>query len=165
MALVIREAVLGDADAIARVSAASWRSSYRGILSEEVLAAIDVDKRAEKRREILHRGVGLHLVAEHDGELVGFCDAGPAREGAPGSGEVYAIYLLERMKRRRLGTELFGRARAWLAERELTTTSVWVLELNVAAREFYEALGGRATITKQITISGTALTEVAYVWD
>jgi hypothetical protein len=43
---IIRDAVLEDADAIARVSAESWRCGYRGILPDEVLAAIDVEKRA-----------------------------------------------------------------------------------------------------------------------
>ncbi len=82
---IIRDAVLDDADAIARVSAESWRSGYRDILPDEVLAAIDVDTRAAKRRDILRTGEGLHLVAI-DTELVGFCDGGPHRDGRPGRG-------------------------------------------------------------------------------
>ena len=160
----IRDAVIDDADAIARVSAASWRSSYRGILPDEVLAAIDVEKRAAKRREILARGEGLHLVVCDDVELVGFCDAGLHRDGI-NRGELYAIYLLERAQRRGLGRELFHRVRTWLAERATPSMSVWVIESNAAARSFYEALGGRAGITKEIVISGVTVTEVAYVWD
>ncbi|HEY5925101.1 MAG TPA: GNAT family N-acetyltransferase [Kofleriaceae bacterium] len=162
---VIRDAVLEDADAIARVSAESWRSSYRGILPDEVLVAIDVEKRAAKRREILMTGEGLHLVVHDEGELVGFCDAGPDRGGQPGRGEVYAIYLLDRAQRRGLGRMLFGRARAWLSAHGMAAMSVWVIENNFDARCFYEALGGQPAGSKQIELSGVAVTELAYEWD
>jgi GNAT superfamily N-acetyltransferase len=162
---IIRDAVLEDADAIARVSAESWRSSYRGVLPDEVLASIDVDKRAAKRRDLLRAGEGLYLVARDARELVGFCDAGPHRDGAPGRGEVYAIYLLERVKRRGLGGKLFRCAQAWLAARGMPVVSVWVIEANSPARRFYEALGGRATVTKQSNVSGVPVVEVEYVWD
>jgi len=73
----IRDATLGDAEAIARVSAESWRASYRGILPDDVLAAIDVAIRTAKRQAILQRGDGLHVVALDGDELFGLCDAGP----------------------------------------------------------------------------------------
>lgn len=40
-ALSIRESVLGDAEAIARVSVESWRTSYRGTLPDSLLAGLD----------------------------------------------------------------------------------------------------------------------------
>jgi GNAT superfamily N-acetyltransferase len=163
-AFAIRDAVVADADAIAAVSAASWRSSYRGVLPDDVLDAIDVGARAAKRRDILARAAGLHLVAHDDVEIVGFCDAGPHRDGVSNAGELYAIYLLDRAKRHGVGSELFRRARAWLAARGMTSMSVWVIDHNTAARQFYEALGGRAGATKQIQLSGTPVTEIAYEW-
>ena len=163
-AIVIRDAVIDDAEAIASVSADSWRTSYRGILPDEVLAAIDVETRAAKRRDILRRGGGLHLVAHDDAGLVGFCDAGPHRDGVAGRGEVYAIYLLERVKRRGIGRELFERARTWLLAQGMGTISVWVIEANEPARRFYEALGGRSGERKQIVLSGVPVIELAYVF-
>ncbi len=164
--LVIREATLDDADAVARTSAESWRSSYRGLLPDVTLDGIDVAKRAAKRRAIVAKREGVHLVACGPlSEIVGFCDAGPCRDDVPRTGEIYALYLIERVKRRGLGAELFDRACTWLRERELHALRVWVLVNNQPARRFYEALGGIAGDTKQKMIGETPVTEQAYVWD
>ena len=167
MKFVIRDATINDADATARVSVDSWRSSYRDILPDDVLAAIDISKRAAKRREILTRGAALHLVAceaETD-EIVGFCDAGANRDGIAGAGEVYALYIIERAKRLGLGRAMFERAQASLRAAGITAMSVWVIETNVPARRFYEALGGRRGAHKDIVLNGAPVIEVAYEWD
>jgi GNAT superfamily N-acetyltransferase len=161
----IRESVLADAEGIARASVESWRTTYRGILPDQVLATLDLSARVTKRRTIISGGEGLHLVALDGDELVAFCDAGPARADAIGRGEIYAIYLLERVQRQGLGRELFSRARAWLATHSLSPVSVWVIDANVAARRFYEAMGGRPVSSKTIVLAGVMVTEVAYVFD
>jgi GNAT superfamily N-acetyltransferase len=164
---VIRDATVDDAEATARVSADSWRSSYRGILPDDVLASIDISKRAAKRREILARGAATHLVAcdAVTDEIVGFCDAGANRDDIASAGEVYAIYLIERAKRQGLGRAMFERAQASLRTAGMTAMSVWVIETNVPARRFYEALGGRPGARKDIVINGASVIEVAYEWD
>lgn len=87
------------------------------------------------------------------------------REGATTAGEVYAIYLLERVQRRGLGRELFSRARAWLAAHGMQTVSVWVIDTNAAARLFYEAMGGRLGSSTQKVLAGVTVTAVAYLYD
>ena len=41
---------------------------------------------------------------------------------------------------------------------------VWVLELNVEARRFYERLGGTLVAEKSIEIASRVFREVAYGW-
>jgi GNAT superfamily N-acetyltransferase len=166
MRFVLRGATIDDAEATARVSVDSWRSSYQTILPDDVLASIDIAKRAAKRRTILAAANGLHLVAcdADTDEIVGFCDAGAHREGLAGAGEVYALYIIERAKRRGLGRAMFARAQAWLWEREMTTMSVWVLEANAPGRLLYESLGGRLGRRKDIVLLGASVSEVAYEW-
>ena len=91
----VRAATPDDADAIERVRTDTWRVTYRGLMPDGVLDSLGYD--GTRRRA----GMGamgpdrFALVAEHDGEVVGFCYGGPARESdAAHPGEIYAIYVL-----------------------------------------------------------------------
>jgi GNAT superfamily N-acetyltransferase len=163
----IREATLDDAPGIARAHTESWRSSYRGILPDHILDRIDVGQRAETRRKILRDKDIFQLVAYDvtHGDIVGFCDAGPARRHVTLAGEVYAIYLVHHAKRHGLGTEMFERVRGWLRASAMPSMIVWVLENNHHARRFYEAMGGRTGNRLQTSVGGFAVTEQSYVWE
>jgi len=163
----IRDAVLADAEGIARAHTESWQSSYRGILPPNVLDFIDVGQRAESRRRILTARTGFHAVAYDlsHGDIVGFCDAGPSRRVGPARGEIYALYLVPYAKRYGLGSELTAAAVGWFKRNGLQAMIIWVLERNDAARRFYEAMGGRATDRIRASVGGHPVVEVAYVWD
>ena len=163
----VREAVLADAEGIARVHTDSWQTSYRGILPDTVLDRIDVGQRADTRRKILRDRSVFQLVAYDltHGDIVGFCDAGPSRRHAPFKGEVYAIYLAHHAKRHGLGQEMFERVQTWLVANDMRSMIVWVLENNHHARRFYEALGGRAASRIGSRVGGFPVTELSYVWD
>lgn len=161
----VREATIADADATARVHTLSWQTSYRGILPAEVLDALDVNVRAEKRRARMENATGVYLVGcDAAGEIVGFCDAGPSREPGEIRGEVYAIYLLDSAKRSGLGRALFDGAMTWLRDRSLLPVSVWVFEDNPGARRFYQAMGGQLEGRSNVTIGDDMYMEVSYVW-
>ncbi|HSR99670.1 MAG TPA: GNAT family N-acetyltransferase [Kofleriaceae bacterium] len=167
MRFAIRPAKLTDAEGIARAHTASWRSSYRGILPEAVLARIDVDQRTASWRRVLQDASVLTLVAydvtHHD--IVGFCDAGPSRGRSGYAAEVYRIYIEHHAKRHGLGREMFEQVTDWLRSRQLSSLIIWVLDDNHHARRFYEALGGRASSRVASTVSGFPVVELAYVWD
>ncbi|HTL37338.1 MAG TPA: GNAT family N-acetyltransferase [Kofleriaceae bacterium] len=167
----IREAEVGDAEAIARAHTASWQTSYRGILPDTVLDRIDVGQRAASRRKIISDRSIFQLVAYDltHGDIVGFCDAGPSRRDLPSfpqhsTGEVYAIYLVQHAKRHGLGQEMFDRVMAHFTRSSIHQMVVWVLDNNDHARRFYEALGGHASSRVQTRVGGFPVTELAYVW-
>src|SRR5262245_27378358 len=163
----VREAVVEDAEGIARVHTDSWQTSYRGILPDTVLDRIDVGQRADSRRKILRDRSVFQLVAYDvtHGDIVGFCDAGASRRHVPYAGEVYAIYLAHRAKRHGLGQEMFERVQAWLVASDMRSMIIWVLENNHHARRFYEAMGGRPGSRLQSRVGGYPVVELSYVWD
>lgn len=78
--LVLRPARLSDAPTIGRVHCRAWRETYTGLLPDAMLARLSEERSAENfRRE----GCRNLLVAELDGEAVGFCGYGPWRGTAP----------------------------------------------------------------------------------
>ncbi len=163
----IREATFDDAAGIARAHTDSWLASYRGILPDTVLDRIDVGQRTETRRRILRDRSVFQLVAYDvtHGDIVGFCDAGPARRRVPQAGELYALYLVHRAKRYGLGQEMLERVQAWLGAQGMRSMVIWVLENNEHARGFYEAMGGRVTGRLQTSVGGFPVIEVSYAWD
>lgn len=171
MDFLIRRAGPEDAEGITRVHIDSWRSSYRGLLPEDFLAGLDYEERLAGWREGLKRSGAAVFVAVEPvgGRIVGLCAVGRNRaapESLPGyPGELYSIYLLEEVKRRGVGRALFQRGAEWLRERGWVPFILWVLKDNVAARGFYERLGGRLGGEQSIEIAGRAWPEVAYVWE
>jgi len=163
----IREATERDARGIALAHTASWDTSYRGILPDHILDRIDVGQRVETRRRILRDRSVFQLVAYDltHGDIVGFCDAGPSRRHAPVAGELYAIYLVQHAKRHGLGQDMLERVQAWLVAHDMRSMIVWVLDNNLHACRFYEAMGGREGGTLRTRVGGFPVTERSYIWD
>lgn len=167
----IRTATPEDANAIAQVHVAAWRSTYRGLLPDDLLANLSEADRAQYWREEAQAiGAdptrGTILVAEaEDGALAGFASAGPEREPDAGfDAELYAIYLLEDHQGRGLGRRLVERVVEWMRGLGHRSMRVWVLEGN-PAEAFYRRLGGKRVETKVIRIGNEDYNEVAYGWE
>jgi GNAT superfamily N-acetyltransferase len=153
----IRAAKLADAEGIARAHAASWRTSYRGVLPDAALDRFDARERAASWRQVLaDRGVLT---------LVGFCDAGRSRGTTSHAAEVYRMYIEHHAKRHGLGREMFEQVTDWLRGQELRSLIIWVLDNNHHARRFYEAMGGRPAQRVPSRVFGFPIVELAYVWD
>jgi ribosomal protein S18 acetylase RimI-like enzyme len=141
---VIREAAPTDARAIADVHVASWRWAYRGQLSDDLLDGLSVEEREAMWRRGLERDdVPRTFVAERDGAVVGFVSVGPPEDaGAPvGTGELYAIYLLEDAAGLGVGRALFATGEQALRDAGYERAFLWVLASNERARRFYERAG------------------------
>lgn len=165
--ITIRLATPPDAEPIAQVHVASWRSTYRGLMPDALLDGLSVERRAAQWRRQLEDPAGalLIFVAEHPAEgVVGFVAAGSPSEPFPGyTAELQAIYLLEAHQRGGVGRALFRAAAAALYDRGHQSMFLWVLAGN-AAQRFYEAMGGRMLQTAPENFGGAALTKIAYGW-
>jgi len=161
--VLIRTAVHADAAAISRVHIASWRTTYRGIVPATFLDALDPEERAVRWLKIIDSGSHL-VVAEIEGQIVGFINGGPIREPlANYDAELYAIYLLEGTQRKGIGTALLIALMKCLYEEGYRSMVVWVLEANGSQR-FYEKTGAVSVTAKEIEIGGALLPAVAYAW-
>jgi GNAT superfamily N-acetyltransferase len=160
----VRQAELEDAATIARVHVESWRSTYAGIVSEDVLSSLDIEARIENWKEWLLRGDLITLVTEDNTGIFGFAGGGPLREEPAGyDAEIYAIYLLQQYQKQGAGADLFRRLAIELKKQDFKSAAVWVLEKNSACA-FYFRLGGVPVMQKPIEIGGQMLEEIAYGW-
>jgi len=162
---MVRPATLADAEAIARVHVATWRSAYRELLPSGFLASLSEANHAERWTRFMGEGSNRVFVAEEPEGVVGFASGGRERAGENGyAGELYAIYVLDAAERRGHGRELVRAMAGALREMNLPDMIVWVLRDNAKARRFYERLGGKYVRAQPITIATTTLEEVSYGW-
>ena len=165
--MIIRAAQPTDAAAMAKVHVDSWRTTYKGIVPDDFLAALSYEQRTYmwRHRVLQFPPTSFVYVAEDpSGQVIGFASGGPERGGDPDhTGEVYAIYLLEGYQRHGLGRHLTSTLVQCLVHAGMPSLLLWVLAAN-PCRGFYEALGGQRLYDKQVLIGGTPLVEVAYGW-
>ena len=138
----LRDARLEDAEAIANVHVRTWQGAYGHIFPAEKLAAISVEAWTRHWRQWLTDPVpGTHrLVVEDEDGIRGFASAGPAGD-EPGSGEVYAIYVLPEAWGSGHGRELMTAILDRLRGEGYADAVLWVLENNPRTRRFYEQAG------------------------
>jgi GNAT superfamily N-acetyltransferase len=163
----LRLAQLVDAAGLARVHVNTWRTAYRGILKDEMLAGLSVESSQQRWVERFEAPwpKSFTWLAEIAGEVIGFSSGGTEREGDPAyQGEVYALYLLQEYQHRGLGRKLVEASARSLLANGMTNMLIWVLRENPSCR-FYEAIGGKYVREKETDIRGQILMEVAYGWD
>ncbi|MDX1615073.1 MAG: GNAT family N-acetyltransferase [Candidatus Promineifilaceae bacterium] len=167
MSFTIRPAQLNDVPGIARVHVDTWRTTYGGLVPDEVLHKQSARLSADQWRSVLEANDPERtlLVAELDQQIVGFANGGPERGEYPDyDGELYALYVLADYQDRNIGRQLLRRVAADLHRAGMQQMLVWVLATN-PARLFYEVMGGRLVHEKTMEVGGVPLDTLGFVFE
>lgn len=145
-AVKVRAARQGDEGAIAEAHMRAWQAAYRGQLPDEFLAGLSVDHQTEMWRAIIAGSeppTSGAFVLEQNGRVAGFAHAAPSRDddATHAIGELTAIYVIPELWRSGGGRLLIEHALTNLDAAGFAEATLWVLDTNVHARQFYEALG------------------------
>lgn len=133
--IVVRDAVPDDAERIVDIRLAGWRAAFAHLLSADFLADLPAD--VEPWRDaIAHATTARTVVAEADGEVVGYALAGPPHEDDPPRGwQLLHLYQYPRMHGSGTGQALFDAA---VGDRP---AYLWTAEDNPRAIAFYRRNG------------------------
>lgn len=167
MGAEVRAASVEDAHAIADVHVASWQAAYAGQLPNRYLDGLSADNRTSTWVEVLSQEPPTAVfVIGADDHLMGFAAVGASRDDdAPSGqvGEVAAIYARDEAWGRGVGRQLMAKALQHLRATGFEDATLWVLDSNDRAIEFYEGGGwGADGATRQDTIGGQLVTEIRY---
>jgi RimJ/RimL family protein N-acetyltransferase len=156
---VIRPATAEEAEAVARVHLETWRVAYAHVFPREELEDFSAER--VSRRAELHRRAPP-IVAEVDGQIVGFVSVGSATD-AGADGELYAIYVVPTHWGTGVGRALIEAGEERLRELGHHEAVLWVLEDNPRARRFYEAAGWTLDGARRpIEFFGVSVPEIRY---
>ena len=165
--VTLRAAHYGDAEAIACLHTASWRRTYRGMMTDEFLDAGAL----ENRRRVWHERLGTPavnqhtVVAQHSSAIVGFICAFADEDPIWGS-YIDNLHVAHDMHRRGVGRRLMRSVGEWLCHAKPERgVYLWVMEANASARRFYERLGAaNADIVDKADPGGGHAPNCRYVW-
>ena len=117
---------------------ASWHDSYQGLVSEEYLEALTLE-RCEKMAFSWRDNI---LIAKDGDRVVGFVGYGDRGDEAPDTGEIFALYVLSEYRGTGVARLLMDAALKKLAG--YPEVALWVLKGNARAIRFYQKCGFRA---------------------
>lgn len=133
----LRDAAPADAEALAEVHVASWKSAYRGLMPDAFLDGLAPADRLDRwRKRFAEPGTRI-LVWEEQEWIAGFCFGGSSRDQDTGPcrcGELYAIYLRPEAWGKGIGRALYEAAIEDLRGRGFQELTLWVLRGNRRAR-------------------------------
>jgi len=157
----IRPATVADADAIAALHAASWRSAYRGIFKDDTLGPVlDNERRTHWSSKLAAMTADDTVLVAGD---IGFIAVWA--KGDPGFG-AYIDNLHVHPERRSggFGRRLLGEAMRRVARRGERGAYLWVFDDNVRAIDFYRRLGGEIVESGFDEIDGSQVAHSRIAW-
>ncbi|WP_415853888.1 GNAT family N-acetyltransferase [Sinomonas sp. G460-2] len=137
----VRSAEPADAAAMARVHVTSWRETYRGLMTDEILDDPDFVPRREQFWNAAlsdpRYAYNNAAVAEVDNEVAGIAMAGPVEDAVSDvDTQLYLLYLLSKHHGSGMGKALLD---AVLRSDE--SAALWVADPNPRAQAFYAKSG------------------------
>jgi GNAT superfamily N-acetyltransferase len=156
--------VPADAPEIARVYVESWRWAYAGLLPQRYLDALSPERQTPHWAALIGAKTRAMVWLAHDERgCCGMASAGPARSRLSRVGEVYTLYVSERLAGHGAGRLLLAYTVAQLKATLHDSAVLWVLEDNLRARRFYARQGWSEDGVRQVEqIAGLELHAVRY---
>ena len=113
----------------------SWQEAYRGIVSQDYLDRLTL----EKCEKMAFSWPENTFVAKEYGRVIGFVCYGDRGEEAPDVGEIFALYVLADYYGKGVGRELMDAGLEQI--KRFSQVRLWVLKENGRAIRFYEKCG------------------------
>lgn len=157
----IRRVNKGDAATLAMIQTTSWKTAFRGILSDSDLERLtDIKKAASMYQRLLDEGIGNGYLGEVDGKAHCMAYWDSARDAdMPQYAEIICIHSLPNNWRKGFGGQMMDRLLLDISQAGFHNVMLWVFTENIRARAFYEAKGFHPT-NKTKPSFGT--TEICY---
>lgn len=147
MALMIRRAGAGDADALSAISRDTFVETFGHLYKADDLAwHLDFSYAPEKYRDALEeQGAVAWLLENEAGEVQGYAFAGPCglphADVQPGDLELKRLYLRRSLQNGGWGAKLFSEAEDWMRRNGPAAMWMGVWSENEGAQRFYARHG------------------------
>lgn len=162
--MIIRQATKEDVQALCEVHVRSWKETYQGIIKADYLRTLRPEDKCALWSDVVE--TEEVLLAERDGEVVGFTCAGHQHgdDYPQYEAELYTIYLLAKEQGRGTGERLFEAAVQSVKRQGLRSMVVFVLNDNPST-QFYEKMGARKIDEVDAVIGDDVYKEAVYAWE
>jgi 3-deoxy-manno-octulosonate cytidylyltransferase (CMP-KDO synthetase) len=161
-----RKAKIEDVPAIAALHVESWQKSFVGIVPQEFLNEMSVEKRIQAFNQNFQENTSYQIfVAEHSERgIVGFADFGEPRVNKEFDAELYAVYFLPEFQRKGIGGNLIRLCQKQMIGNRMTSMFLETLAAS-PYKSFYEKLGGRIVGESMHKLANIEYKTLIYGWD
>jgi GNAT superfamily N-acetyltransferase len=141
--VALRDALPGDARAMADLNVAAWRAFFPGLVPQALIDGMEVEPRARWWEENLPSVLPVRTwVAERGGRVIGFTHVGPSRDpDVPEAAELYGMYVEPEAVGTGAGRALMVTALEHLRDGPWEEAILWTLPGDHRAARFYRAWG------------------------
>ncbi len=144
--VTLRDALPGDARAMAELNVAAWRAFFPGLVPQALLDGMEVEPRVRWWEENLPSVLPVRTwVAERGRRVIGLTHVGPSRDpDAPAAAELYGMYVEPEAVGTGVGRALMAAARDYFCAGPWQEAILWTLPGEHRAARFYRAWGWEA---------------------
>ncbi len=164
--LIIRNIEYNDIPSVVDIQMNGWKASYKGIIDDDILDAMDREVKIEKMKDNYQNEP--FVVAILDNEVVGFSRYVYDNHYSPDypiDCEIVALYVKPELKYQGIGTKLFNYIVNECKTLNKKKMIIWCLKENYPSRKFYEKLGGTIVGEKDFIKSDKTFPEVGFLYE
>ena len=139
----VRQATSDDAYSIAKVHVLSWLSAYKEIVPKDYLENLSIEEKSKKLKNYIENSQKVTFyIAVMNQNVIGFLAMREEfYEDEIAHVEIEGIYFLEEYWGNGYGKELLNYAFSSIVARQIPIVTLWVLEENQRARNFFSNCG------------------------
>ena len=142
--MIIRKAKTEDAKHVAEINVIGWQTAYKDLVPADFLAKWQVtEKRVENFKKAIENVANVFLIAEEEGQVIGYLHGGKNKKGeglVPIDYEVYGLYVDPAFQRKGVGRMLLAEFKKQIQNQEFF---LYAMKGNEKAMTFYTKVGGK----------------------
>lgn len=164
---MIRKASENDAKEIAEIIVSSWKITYRGIISDDFLDNMSVEKMTNRWEENIKSPNESNniYVYEEENKVLAIMRFGKVDNMQSKNGEIHVLYVKPDLKRNGIGTKLVNYAKQNLLKQGYKKMEIWCAKGNEPSIKFYEKMGGKIINTRISKVNGIDVDEVGFIYN
>ena len=166
----IKEITIEDIPDYVKVNIKAWQESYKGLIRDEILIDVEnnvensIKRQIDKFEEDKKNGVKKFILKVNN-EPVGMMSVGRSRNKKyEGKGELEALYLLDKVKKKGYGKMLFMYGVKTLIDMGFNEMIIGCL-INNPANDFYKHMGGKLIDVVTNKVKGYDMEENIYYYE
>lgn len=162
---IIRLNELKDQEQMVKIKVEGWKNTYDKIVASRYLKSLNVKKQLERYIASYNEYKDLVLVADKDGEILGYSCFDKKGRTYKYDSELVSLYIKNDYHNKGVGTSLFQATVNLLKEEKRKNMIIWCLKENDNAIKFYERMGCKNVETKIVKIGNSYYEEYGFYYD
>jgi len=162
----ILKAEILDSLEIAKLIKDAWNSAYKGIISDEYLENMDVEKISKSWKEGIEKNKNNIFVYKENNQILGIIRFGKSKDYiSENIGEIFVLYVKVQEKRKGIGTKLLEFAKNKFIKNGYDKMIIWCLKGNKQGASFYKKCGGHKIKERDYVVGGIEVREEGFMFN